>query len=144
MSNKNFVYISYINTTPQQLWDALTRTEFISQFWGADGRSIESDWKAGSPVTLRMGNGEINWQGTVLQCEPPKLLSFTFHGEYRKELRDEAPSKVTYTIEPRTSGVKFTVLHEELTERMLGDISEGWPYIVSALKSLLETGTALL
>ncbi len=144
MNTDNFIYIIYINTTPQKLWDALTKTEFISQFWGTDGRSIESDWKVGSPVTLIRGNGEIDWEGNVLRSEPPTLLSFTFHCKWKKELSVEKPSRVTYSIEPQETGVKFTVVHDELTEIVRNEISQGWPYILSALKSLLETGKALL
>jgi uncharacterized protein YndB with AHSA1/START domain len=149
MEKPKFVYVTYINTTPQKLWAALTRTEFTSQYWF--GSSIESDWKIGSPVRFRRG-GEITDEQTLLKFEPPRLLSYTWHPVFDEELRNERPSRVTFEIEPlgekpglQGKAVKLTVIHDDFPadSKMFPRINNGWPAVLSSLKSLLESGVAL-
>jgi len=140
MDNRTFIYITYIATTPEKLWKALTSTEFTKQYWG---RRIESDWKVGSPVKMLMDDGKIDWQGEVLKYEPPHLLSYTFHFEWIEQLRSEPNSRVTFALEQKGKVVKLTVTHDELSQNVYADISKGWPHILSSLKSLLETGNVL-
>jgi uncharacterized protein YndB with AHSA1/START domain len=142
MDTNTFIYTMYIASTPQKLWDAITMGEFTKQYWS--GREIRSDWKVGSPVLLAVSEtGATDWHGTVLKCEPPRVLSFTFKFEENKALSGEPFSKVTYEISKSGSGVRFTVTHEGLTQAVYNDVSQGWPEILSSLKTLLETGKPL-
>lgn len=145
MDKPGFVYVTYIATTPEKLWTALTNSEFIQQYWF--GRQAESDWKAGSPVVYRYDQGrKLDITGEVLRSDPPRLLSFTFHAETSEEYSRERPSRVTYEIEPAGSLTKLTVTHDDFDagSKVLQGVSNGWPAILSSLKSLLETGEALV
>ena len=85
MDKPKFVYVSYIATTPEKLWQALTSGEFTRQYWG--GRRIQSDWQVGSVVKHLGEDGGIDWEGKVLVSEPPRLLSYTFHMQISDEHR---------------------------------------------------------
>jgi uncharacterized protein YndB with AHSA1/START domain len=145
MDKPEFVYVTYIATTPEKLWEALTGSEFIRQYWF--GREVESDWRVGSPVVYRYDEGrKLDFTGEVLRSEPPSLLSFTFDPHTGDGPRQERPSRVTYEIEPMGSAVKLRVTHDDLEpgSKVLAGVSNGWPAILSGLKSLLETGTAIV
>ena len=75
-SKPKFVYVTYIATTPEKLWEALTKADFTEKYWF--GSRIQSEWKVGSPFTIHTGVADKDWQGKVLQCDPPRLLSYTF------------------------------------------------------------------
>jgi uncharacterized protein YndB with AHSA1/START domain len=143
-----FVYVTVISTTPEKLWAALTDPQFTMQYWG--GTSVESDWKVGSPVVFRW-RGEIVHNDIVLQCEPPRLLSYSFHPLHIEELRGEAPSRVTFEIEDfavkegQGPVVKLTVTHDEFPpdSQIFPKICNGWPSILSSLKTMIETGHAI-
>src|ERR1700709_1433677 len=112
-----FVYVTLISTTPEKLWAALTDPEFTAQYWG--GTHLESDWKVGSSIDFRW-RGKVVHHDTILQCEPPRLLSYSFHPLHDEEMRAEAPSRVTFTIEEFTGQanqsqplVRLTVTHDE-------------------------------
>jgi uncharacterized protein YndB with AHSA1/START domain len=140
MSKPEFVYVTYIETTPEKLWEALTNSEFSKRYW--DGTEVRSDWKVGSPFAL-VKDGKTYDTGEILAADAPRLLSYTFKHEFFEEMREPA-TKVIFTIEPNGKIVKLTVTHEGFVEgsKLLGAISNGWPAILSALKSLLETGHA--
>ncbi|MBR1178963.1 SRPBCC family protein [Bradyrhizobium sp. KB893862 SZCCT0404] len=142
MSKPQFVYVSYIETTPEKLWEALTSSEFTKQYWF--GAEVRSDWKIDSPFALLL-DGEITDSGEILQADPPRLLSYSFKHHKFAELRGEPISRVVFTIEPFGSLVRLTVLHDGFVEggKYLGAVSNGWPAILSQLKSLLETGKLL-
>ena len=137
MSKPQFVYVSYIETTPEKLWQALTSSEFTSA-------EVRSDWKVGSPFALAL-DGEVTDSGEILEADPPRRLSYSFKHEKFAELRGEPISRVVFTLEPFGSLVRLTVLHDGFVEggKYLGAISNGWPAILSGLKSLLETGRVL-
>ena len=141
MSKPEFVYVTYIETTPGKLWEALTSSEFSKRYWF--GTEVKSDWKVGSPFAL-VTDGKTSDTGEILVADPPRRLSYTFKHELFEEMRDEPATKVVFTIEPFGEIVKLTVTHEGFVEgsKLLGAISNGWPAILSALKSLLETGHA--
>lgn len=143
MSKPQFVYVTYIETTPEKLWEALTSSDFTRQYWF--GSEVRSDWKVGSPFTLVM-DGKATDTGEILEADRPRRLSYSFKHEMFEELRNEPTSRVTFTLEPFGSLVKLTVAHDRLVEggKYLGAISTGWPAILSGLKSLLETGKVLL
>ncbi|TDC94972.1 metalloregulator ArsR/SmtB family transcription factor [Actinomadura sp. 7K507] len=153
MAMSEFVYTTYIRTTPERLWEALTDPAFTRHYWGV---AFETDWKPGSTITWRdEGATMSDPEQVVLEADPPRRLSYTWHTftpewaasvgvdeETRARLLTEPRSKVTYEIEPAGETVKLTVVHEA-GEALLDMSRHGWPSIVSGLKTLLETGTPL-
>jgi uncharacterized protein YndB with AHSA1/START domain len=144
-----FVYRTLIATTSEKLWAALTDPEFTAQYWG--GTRLESDWKPGSRIVFRW-KGKIVHDDKILKSEPPRLLSYTFKPLHMEELLGEPASRVTFEIEEFTGTskrqgpvVKLTVTHEDFPadSKIFPMISQGWPDILSSLKSLLETGHAI-
>ena len=141
MSSQKFVYVTYIRTSPDELWEALTSSEFTRQYWM--GHDVESDWKAGSQVRFTH-NGKMILCGKILASEKPELLSYTWSMQADEQMRDEKPSRVTFRLErfePNPELVKLTVSHDEFPEnsKVFPGISDGWPMVLSSLKSLLET-----
>ena len=149
MDKPRFVYVTYINTTPEKLWDALTKPEFTRKYWF--DTTVESEWKIGKPVQFRM-RGELTGDQVLLQHEPPRLLSYTWHPLNDPGMAAEKPSRVTFEIEPvggkpgtPPQAVKLTVIHDDFPANsvVLPRISTGWPVVLSGLKSLLESGEVL-
>src|SRR5258706_11635233 len=135
MSKPEFVYTTYIDTTPEKLWHALTDGDFTERYWFG--------WKVGSPYRFaRQGSPSV--EGKVLESDPPKRLAYTWD-PCSADAKKERTSRVTFDIEPRGTVVKLTVTHDNLDERgkTLRDISGGWPMVIASLKSILETGHAL-
>ncbi len=152
MNKPEFVYVSYVATTPEKLWEALISPEFTRQYWA--GGTIESDWKVGSPVKLLKADGGLDWRGEILQSDPPRLLSYTFDPQNFLQSKgiSEPPSRVTFEISglgPETTSkrgvVRLQVTHDsfEPDSEVSRAISQGWPSILSSLKSLLESGRSL-
>jgi uncharacterized protein YndB with AHSA1/START domain len=146
MEKPKFVYVTYINTTPEKLWAALTTTDLIRQYWS--GRTNKSTWKKGAILESHSPKGELEWHGKILESKRPRKLSYTFDGPGNKE----GPSRVTMDIESpkrtdshQTSAIKLTVTHDKLPagSKVYAGVSHGWPTILSSLKTLLETGTAI-
>lgn len=142
MSKPQFVYVTYIETTPEKLWEALTSSAFTRQYWF--GAEVRSDWKVGAPFALSL-DGEITDSGEILEADPPRRLSYSFKHHKYEELRHEPISRVVFTLETFGPVVRLTVLHDGFIEggKYLGAVSNGWPAILSQLKSLLETGKLL-
>jgi uncharacterized protein YndB with AHSA1/START domain len=142
MRKPEFVYVTYIETTPEKLWEALTSSEFSRRYWF--GTELKTDWKLGSPLALVM-NGTVTDTGEILAFDRPRRLSYSFKHALDDEMRNEPPSKVVFTLEPHGRLVKLTLTHEGFAagSKLLDGISKGWPAILASLKSLLETGTAL-
>lgn len=145
MSKPDFVYVTYIATTPEKLWAALTAPEFTQQYWF--GRYVESGWRTGSKVTYwtDKSRSKLDITGEVLRSEPPRLLSYTFTDCLTEESKRERPSRVTFEIEPLGEVVKLTMTHNDFDpgSQVLEGVSRGWPGILSSLKSLLESDKAL-
>ena len=145
--NKNqqsFVYVTFIASTLEKVWEALTQNEFIEQFWG--NSTIDCDWKVGAKMQLRAPSGTVYDEGTVLAYEPPYHLSYTFKNVFFDELIAEPASRVDFKLELKDGIVKLTLVHDQFTtpnSKYLRAISGGWPSILSGLKSLLETGKPL-
>ena len=137
MDKPKFVYVTYIATTPEKLWEALTSGDFTEKYWD-EGR-IESDWKVGSSIRQAGKNGSMH--GEILQCEPRRILSYSFES---KGIKQPHPSRVVFEIEHVGPTVKLTITHDELGADGLNAISRGWPAILSSLKSLLEGGSPLI
>ena len=142
MSKPEFVYVTYIETTPEKLWQALTSSEFSRRYWF--NTELKSDFKVGSPFAL-VTNGTATDVGEILEADPPRRLSYTFHHVLNEEARKEPPTKVVFTLEKHGNLVKLTLTHENFAagSKLLDGVSRGWPAILAGLKSLLETGNAL-
>ncbi|MFC6567492.1 ArsR/SmtB family transcription factor [Actinoplanes utahensis] len=136
-----FVYVTYIQATPERVWEALTSADLTGEFWG---HSNVSDWRPGSPWEHRRidGSGDADGGGVVLEAEPPTRLVMTF-GEAGSG-PGPAATTVTFLIEPFHDIVRLTVTHENLqTGDDVTAVSAGWPAVMANLKSLLETGRVL-
>jgi DNA-binding transcriptional ArsR family regulator/uncharacterized protein YndB with AHSA1/START domain len=156
MEKPSFVYKTYINTTPERLWLALTDPTFTERYWGL---TLESDWTAGSTLVLEQkGVRIVDPAQVILESEPFRRLSYTWHtftnewadlhgfsDELLAQMSGERRSKVSFDIEPVGQLVKLTVVHDDFDrDSMVAPmISEGWPQVLSSLKTLLETGDRL-
>ncbi|MGA7994441.1 MAG: SRPBCC family protein [Bradyrhizobium sp.] len=142
MPRPEFVYVTYIETTQEKLWQALTSSEFSKRYWF--NTELQSDFKVGSPFAL-VTDGTITDVGEILEADPPRRLSYTFHHVLIEAARKEPPTKVVFTLEKHGNLVKLTLTHENFAtgSPLLDGISKGWPAILASLKSLMETGTAL-
>ncbi len=143
MADSRFVYVTYIRTTPEKLWQALIEPDFTRQFWV--GCWQESEWKKGASWKLMMPDGRVADSGEILEIEPQKRLVLQWRNSFKPELREEGPSRMTYEIEPMGEMVKLTVIHEmdRPGSKFIEAVSNGWPLILSGLKSLLETGESI-
>jgi len=144
MTKSSFIYATFIRTTPEKLWAALTTSEFISQYWF--GMNIESDWKVGSPWKLIYPDGRIADTGEILEIDPPRRLVLKWRNEFRPELKAEGYARCSMELEAQDNAVKLTINHtiERADSRFIEAVSGGWPRILSNLKSLLETGEIVL
>jgi uncharacterized protein YndB with AHSA1/START domain len=152
----SFVYTTYIQTTPERLWQALTEPAFTERYWAT---AFDSDWMPGSTMTWHTRGLTIaDPEQVVAESEPYRRLSYTWHtftpewaeslhltDDARDRLAAEPRSKVTFEIEPLAEQVKLTVIHDDLEPGgMTGSlISQGWPRVLANLKTLLETGDTL-
>jgi len=143
MAESSFVYVTYIRTTADKLWEALIEPEFTRQFWA--GTWQVSEWKAGSSWTLMLPGGTVADSGEVLEIEPCRRLVLSWRNEFKHELRPEGYSRMTYLIEEQGDTVKLTVTHEMARpgSKLIEAVSQGWPAVLASLKSLLETGEPL-
>ncbi|RDS78741.1 ATPase [Dyella monticola] len=144
MAKSTCVYVSYIRTTPEKLWSALTDGEFMKQYWfGAHG---ESRWTAGSPWKLLSGDGKVLTSGEIVEATPLKRLIIRWTHENSPALKDDVPSLLTMELEPFPSAVKLTLTHsiEREPSKLIEEVSKGWPLVISNLKSFLETGSIAL
>jgi uncharacterized protein YndB with AHSA1/START domain/DNA-binding transcriptional ArsR family regulator len=137
------VYVVYIRATPERIWDALTQSEFTQQYYYAS--TVESDWAPGSEYEYAI-NGQTAIVGEVLVADPPSRLEMTFDARWDDEVAPDPPSHITWEIEPAGDGLsKLTVVHDGFDgeTNTFGQVAGGMPYILSGLKTLLETGEPL-
>ncbi len=139
-----FVYVTFIRTTPEQLWTALTSPEFTRKYWF--GVHHETDWQAGSPWRLVFPDGRVADAGEIVEADPPRRLVLKWQNEFKPELKAEGYSRCTVDLEPVAGAVKLTITHamDRPGTKFIGAVSGGWPRILSNLKSLLETGEVAL
>jgi uncharacterized protein YndB with AHSA1/START domain len=139
-----FVYITFIRTTPEKLWSALTSPDFARQYWF--GMHQESDWKAGASWKMVFPDGRVADAGEIVEVDPPRRLVLKWRNEFRPELKAEGYSRYTVEIEPVAAVVKLTITHvmDRAESKFIDAVSGGWPKILSNLKSLLETGDVVL
>ena len=142
MSQPDFVYVTYIETTPDKLWHALTDGDFTERYWF--GVRLRSDWKVGSSFEMVHGDGTVSDAGKIVEVDPPRRLAYAFVN-LSDTYRNDLPALATFELEPHGKLVKLTLTHEGFAPggKMLPAISRGWPAILSGLKSLLETGRPL-
>ena len=143
MDKSEFAYVTYIRTTPEKLWRALTEPEFTRKFWV--GTVQDCDWKVGATWKLKAPDGRVADAGEVVEIDPPRRLVLTWQNHLFAELTAEGFSRMTYDLEPMGSSVKLTVTHtmDRKDSKLVKAVSNGWPSIFASLKSLLETGEAL-
>ena len=139
-----FVYVTYIRTTPERLWSALTSPDFMKRYWF--GVYCDSDWKVGSSWKLVFPDGRVADTGETVEVDPPRRLVLKWRNEFRPELKAEGYSRCTVELEPAYGAVKLTITHmmDRGESKFIEAVSSGWPRILSNLKSLLETGEIAL
>ena len=153
MDKPEFVYTTYIHTTPERLWQALTEPAFTERYWGM---AFETDWQTGSTMVLhQQGVTVVDPEQVVLEADPYRRLSYTWHTftpewaaacgvdeDVRARIAAEPRSKVTFELEQEEELVRLTVVHDgfEPDSTVVGMIGGGWPRVLSALKTFLETG----
>ncbi len=140
---EKFVYVTYIRTTPEKLWQALTKPEFTKQFWF--GMWQDTSWQPGASWKLMFSDGRVADAGEVVEIDPPKRIVLRWRNEFKPEMHEEGYSRCTMALEPVADAVKLTITHEmdRPESKFIKAVSIGWPAILASLKSLLETGEAL-
>src|SRR5260370_39112477 len=132
MSEPKFVYVTYIATTPEKLWQALTDGAFTERYWF--GTRIESDWTLGAKVRFH-SDGLVSDYGEVLECKPHTRLSYSWHVKFHEAFSRERPSRVIFELESVSSDkgaeVKLTVIHDDFDpgSKVLAAVSTGWPRV---------------
>jgi uncharacterized protein YndB with AHSA1/START domain len=144
MDKSEFVYVTYIRTTPEKLWSALTSPDFMKEYWF--GMHFETDWKAGSSWRLVFPDSRIADMGEIVEIDPPRRLVLKWRNEFRPELKAEGAASCTIQLEPMADAVKLTISHvmDRSPSKLIEAVSSGWPRILSNLKSILETGDVVL
>jgi uncharacterized protein YndB with AHSA1/START domain len=139
------VYTIYIASTPEKVWQALTSAEFSKKYFL--GNAVEVDLRVGGAFIVRTGDGALHISGEVFECEPMRRLTVTFNVNWPDLIEKLGPTLVTYEIEPMGDAVKLTMTESHdrpLSDDILSGGRQGWPAILSSLKSLLETGQPLV
>jgi uncharacterized protein YndB with AHSA1/START domain len=138
------VYQLYINASAEQVWDAITNPEIVSKFFF--GARVESSYEIGSTIRSLSPDGAQTWgENTVLECDPPRRLAHTWRSLYEPDMAAEPESRVTWEIEPQPGGfAKLTLIHDRLeaSPKTAASVT-GWSYILSNLKTVVETGESL-
>jgi len=138
------VYTIYIAATPEKVWQALTTAEFSRKYFF--GNAVEVDLKVGGAYVVRTPDGALHISGEVVECDPPKRLTVTFNVNWPALVEKLGPTLVTYEIEQTGDAVKLTMLQSHdrpISDDILSGGRQGWSAILSSLKSLLETGSAM-
>lgn len=142
MEKPKHVYQVWIRTTPQRLWQAITSPDDTLQYFFRS--VVETDWKPGSPIRYTI-DGAPTLDGEVVEVDPPRRLVTTFVMTHDEEAKHDRASRVTWTIEPVGELCKLTLVHDDFDAetKTFRQVDRGWPYILSNLKTWLETGTTL-
>ncbi len=138
-----FVYVTYIRTTPEKLWAALTQPEFTRLWWCETWQDCA--WIEGADWTAMIPDGRIADSGKIIEIDPPRRLVLTWENQFVPDLKAEGHSTLTYVLERAGDSVKLTLTHEHPKpgSALIGAVSEGWPHLLASLKSMLETGSPL-
>jgi uncharacterized protein YndB with AHSA1/START domain len=138
------VYVIYIASTPEKIWQALTTAEFSREYFF--GNAVEVELRIGGAYIVRAPDGSLHISGEVIECDPPRKLAVTFNVNWPALIEKLGPTLVTYEIEPAGDAVKLTMTESHdrpLSDDILSGGRSGWAAILSSLKSLLETGKPL-
>jgi uncharacterized protein YndB with AHSA1/START domain len=134
-----FVYVIYIASSPEKVFAALTKPDLTEKYWF--GFRVAATGPAGSTFTARSPGGEDFDKGVILESDSPRRLAYTWHPQY-DDVKHERPSRVTFDIEPFKGQVRLTIVHDDFApgSKVFESISQGWPAVLSSLKSFLESG----
>ena len=145
MAKTTFVYVTYIRTTAERLWSALTDdAEFMKRYWF--GVHCESTWKPGSPWRMLYPDGRVIDSGEIVEALPPRRLVIRWQNQMNPDFKAEGGSLRTMELEPVDKAVKLSITQtiEREASKLIGATSFFWPQILSNLKSLVETGSIVL
>jgi uncharacterized protein YndB with AHSA1/START domain len=143
MEKPKHVYQIWIRTTPERLWEAITRPEETARYFF--GTKVETDWKPGSPIAHVEEGGAHALDGEIVEVDPPRKLVTTLIMTHDEVAKRDRPTRVTWQIEPQGELCKLTLIHDDFDGETatFHQVDRGWPYILSGLKSWIETGTSL-
>lgn len=143
-AESSFVYVTFIRTTPERLWSALTDVNQMTDYWF--GMQINSEWKTGAPWQMVFPDGRVADTGEVLEVDRPRRIRLKWRNEFRPELKAEGFALCTIEIEPYGDAVRLSIAHsiERADSKFIEAVSGGWPKVLSNLKSYLETGNVVL
>jgi len=143
MDSPSFRYVTYIRTTAERLWAALTEPDFTAQYWA--GHRVISDFQPGSPIEMVGRGGDLMDSGRILVAEPPRRLVWEWRVEFDPRLTAMGFSRVSFELEPQGDVVRLTLVHDDFDpgSTLPDDYARGWPMVLSSLKSLLESGRGL-
>ena len=139
-----FVYVTFIRTTPEKLWSALTDVNQMKEYWF--GMHLKTEWRAGAEWQMVFPDGRVADMGEIIELEQPKRIRLKWRNEFRPELNAEGFALCTIEIEPYGDAVRLSITHsiERTESKLIQAVSGGWPKILSNLKSQLETGQVVL
>jgi uncharacterized protein YndB with AHSA1/START domain len=143
-AESSFVYATYIRTTPERLWSALTDAEQMKEYWF--GIHLKTNWKAGAEWQMLFPDGQVADTGEILELDQPRRMVLKWRNEFRPELKAEGFALCTMELEAVGAAVKLTITHtiERADSKFIQAVSVGWPKVLSNLKSMLETGQVVL
>lgn len=144
MTKPEFVYMTVIAATPEEVWKGLTTPEFTRQYWHKT--RVRSDYDVGSKIEFLNEDDSVGVCGEILRAEYPDVLAYTWQFTGADSVaRDDPPSRVTFKLEAVNKGTRLTVIHDQLEEgsETATMVSFGWPHVIAGLKTLLETGKAV-
>lgn len=143
-AESSFVYVTFIRTTPEKLWSALTDANQMKEYWF--GMQIKTEWKTGAAWQMLFPDGSVADTGEILELERPKRIRLKWRNEFRPELKAEGFAYCTIELEPYGEAVRLSITHtiERADSNFIKAVSGGWPKILSNLKSLLEVGQVVL
>ncbi len=138
-----FFYVTFIRAPQQKVWEAITDPDQTRLYW--HGFRNVSDWTAGADWKLTFADGRVADSGKVLEIEPPRRLVLEWRNEFLPDLKAEGFSRCQFELSEEQGVTRLAVTHEIDVERskLIEAVSGGWPMILSSMKSLLETGSAL-
>jgi uncharacterized protein YndB with AHSA1/START domain len=142
--SSTFNYVIYIRGTPDAVWTALTDAEYMKRYWF--GMHCDSTWTAGAAWTRFSSTGQIVDDGEIIAAEPSRRLAINWRHQLHAELAAEGASLCTMCLSPVGDAVKLSISHsiERENSKLIAAVSEGWPKVAANLKSVLETGSAVI
>ena len=143
-TESSFVYVTFIRTTAERLWSALTDANQMKEYWF--GMHFKTEWKTGAEWQMVFPDGRVADTGEILEIERPRRILLKWRNEFRPELKAEGFALCRMDIEPVGTAVRLTITHtiERAESKFIQAVSGGWPKVLANLKSLLETGQVVL